>query len=69
MASDGMCPHCGTIVRVGGGLTVTHDWPPFTRQVCPGSGENPRCAASDGRPLWNGKPNPHFRGKEADRGQ
>lgn len=57
----GMCPHCGAIVGLSeGGLTTTHDWPKPTRQVCPGSQQNPRCAESDHRPLWNGKPNPHL---------
>lgn len=56
----GMCPHCGAIVEVRHSLTVTHDYPPPTRQVCPGSGQNPRCAESDARRLWNGQPNPHL---------
>lgn len=56
----GMCPHCGQTFRSLSTLIPTHDWPPLTRQVCPGSQQIPRCAESDGRPLWNGKPNPHF---------
>ncbi len=56
----GMCPYCGTIVTIRNGLTTTHDWPPMTRQVCPGTRENHRNPESDGRPLWNGKPNPHY---------
>lgn len=61
MAANGMCPHCGRIVRVTtGGLTYRH----FD---CPGSRQNPRCAESDARPLWNGKPNPHL--AREDRGQ
>lgn len=58
----GMCPHCGGIVRIAKTthLTYTHNWPKFTRQVCPGSHQNPRNAESDGRPLWNGKPNRHY---------
>lgn len=59
----GMCPHCGTIVKLEQTLTAYHDWPLFTRQVCPGSRQNARCAESDARPLWNGKPNPHLRGE------
>lgn len=58
----GMCPHCGEEVRLRHSLTATHDWPKPTRQVCPGSGQNPRCAESDARPLWNGEPNRRFRG-------
>lgn len=58
----GMCPHCGEIVRLSEGdwLTATHDWPKPTRQVCPGSQQNPRNPESDGRPLWNGEANPHY---------
>lgn len=55
-----MCPYCGTIVRLRHNLTATHNWPPPTRQVCPGSGQNPRNPETDGRPLWNGEPNPHY---------
>lgn len=59
----GMCPHCGEEVGLAeGGLTEYHDWPKPTRQVCPGSGQNPRCAESDARPLWNGRPNLRFGG-------
>lgn len=60
----GMCPHCGQIVDLGTvtGLTGFHSWPMRTRQMCPGSQQNPRCAESDGRLLWNGEPNPHFVG-------
>ena len=54
-----MCPHCGEKM-VCDGLTPVHDWPKHTRQGCPGSQQNPRCAESDGRLLWNGNPNPHF---------
>lgn len=56
----GMCPHCGEEVSTKDGLTAYHDWPKPTRQVCPGSRQNPRCAESDGRPLWNGQPNMRF---------
>lgn len=56
----GMCPHCGEIVALKEGLTKYHDWPRPTRQVCPGSRQIPRNPESDGRPLWNGKSNPHF---------
>lgn len=62
-----MCPHCGQIVLVGPDtLTEYHDWPIPTRQVCPGSKQNPRCAESDRRPLWNGQPNPHIGGEQSD---
>jgi hypothetical protein len=54
-----MCPHCGKLVKTAP-LVPTHDWPATIRQVCPGSGQIPRCAESDARPLWNGEPNPHF---------
>lgn len=52
----GMCPYCGRIVRVRRSWTASHH-----NQVesCPGSGQPPRNPESDGRPLWNGKPNPH----------
>jgi hypothetical protein len=58
-AADGlMCPHCGRLVGIRkSGLTFTH-WD--IGDYCPGSGQNPRCAESDGRPLWNGEPNPHY---------
>ena len=59
-----MCPHCGAPVIVKNSLTVTHSWPIPTRQVCPGSGQNPRCAESDARPLWNGERNPHIAARE-----
>jgi hypothetical protein len=55
-----MCPHCGKIVTVKDGLTPYHNWPVPTRAVCPGSKQNPRCAESDKRPLWNGDLNPHI---------
>jgi hypothetical protein len=68
----GMCPHCGAVVAVSDGhLTDYHDWPKPTRQVCPGSKQIPRCAESDARPLWNGKPNLLFAGRgrgESDEG-
>ncbi len=58
-----MCPHCGWLTPATG-LIPTHGWL-TTHQVCPGSDQNPRCPESDGRPLWNGEPNPHFyRNKE-----
>lgn len=55
-----MCPHCGSLGPVDPetGLVPTHDWPKPMRQVCPGSGQKPRNAESDRRPLWNGQPNP-----------
>lgn len=58
----GMCPHCGDEVTLSGSLTTMHDWPHFTRQMCPGSGQIPRNAESDARPLWNGEPNRRFTG-------
>lgn len=60
--ATGMCPHCGEVVGIKDGLTVYHDWPKPTRQVCPGSKQNPRNPESDGRPLWNGEPNTRFAG-------
>lgn len=60
---DTMCPHCGARVSVGvDGLTAYHTSPPRSCFICPGSKQNPRCAESDARPLWNGEPNPHFAG-------
>ncbi len=56
-----MCPHCGELLsRDPNRLIPTHDYHKPVRAVCPGSGQNPRCAASDGRRLWNGELNPHF---------
>lgn len=58
----GMCPHCGEEVEVKGDLTAYHDYPKPLRIICPGSMQYPRCAESDARPLWNGKPNTRFAG-------
>lgn len=56
-----MCPQCGRVVRVTrAGLTYRHGG------GCVGSGQVPRCAESDGRPLWSGQPNPHFYRRAAD---
>lgn len=49
MKLDTMCPHCGKLVAIKDGLTVYHDWPVPTRQVCPGSKQIARCATSDHR--------------------
>jgi len=61
-----MCPHCGRLVPLDkdSGLTSFHYEPTsfVTQQACPGIGQHPRCAESDARPLWNGKPNRRFRG-------
>jgi len=54
----GMCPHCGEIVPVRA-LTAWH-LERDTQKNCPGSQQIPRCAESDRRRLWNGKPNPHY---------
>lgn len=54
-----MCPHCGRIVAIIRGLTARHD-NHNNSGFCKGSRQIARCAESDGRPLWNGKPNPHF---------
>lgn len=44
-------------------LVPAHD---FDGEACPGGGQYPRCAESDGRRLWNGQPNPHYyRNQEA----
>lgn len=51
-----MCPHCGVLV-ITAELVPGHD---YDRQRCPGSGQIPRCAESDGRRLWSGKPNAHY---------
>lgn len=59
-----MCPHCGEDVPIKRGLTIEHSVfvgnPLDPWAWCPGSRQNPRCAESDARPLWNGKPNPRF---------
>lgn len=56
-----MCPHCGQDVDLEmGSLTVFHCQPMPARGRCPGSGQYPRNAESDGRPLWNGKSNPRY---------
>lgn len=60
----GMCPHCGKIIRLKHSLITVHNYPKFTRQVCPGSKQNSRSPDSDLRPLWNGKGNPHTPCKE-----
>lgn len=57
-----MCPHCGEEVAIVNGLTAFHDQAEDAARTCPGSGQNPRCAESDARPLWNGEPNRRFRG-------
>jgi hypothetical protein len=60
--SNMICPHCGKIVKLNeGGLTPSHYEHLYEtiREVCPGSFQNPRCAESDRRLLWNGKLNPH----------
>ena len=57
MSQTGMCPHYGEEVAIKDSLTAYHDYPPFCRQVCPGSKQNPRNAESDARFLWNGEPN------------
>lgn len=56
-----MCPHCGEDVRIEGGLTVTHDWPRPTRQVCPGSGQYPRCARVGWSPVVERRAQPEVR--------
>lgn len=58
-----MCPHCGEIVTTSDGITPYHDWPKPMRKVCPGSKQIPRCAESDARLLWNGKPNDRYEGE------
>ncbi len=48
------CPHCGKLYQMAEctPLIPTHDYPPLCRSVCPGSGQHPRNAMSDRRPLW-----------------
>ena len=48
------CPHRGREYsdRACRPLIPTHDYPKLARQVCPGSGQQPRNAESDMRPLW-----------------
>lgn len=63
-----MCPYCGEDVELVNGLTGAHRLPPplglhdphGPLALCPGGGQNPRNAESDGRPLWNGELNPRF---------
>lgn len=61
---SGMCPYCGAIVAIAGGLTVVHSVE--GDPVCQGSQQHARNPESDGRPLWSGKPNPHFGRRGAD---
>ena len=53
------CPHCGReySLRACNPNIPTHDWPPPCRAVCPGSGQIPRNALTDNRPLWKDLPN------------
>lgn len=46
------CPHCGWEYPAKGDLVPTHDYPKPCRSVCPGSGQAPRNALTDNRPLW-----------------
>jgi uncharacterized protein (DUF433 family) len=63
-----MCPFCGLDVTLVNGLTGVHEAPrEYTLGGhgaipvhCPGSGQYPRNAASDGRPLWSGARNERF---------
>lgn len=58
-----MCPHCGGMIGLFGGLTSRHL---FDGSWCPGSQQIPRCPESDGRRLWNGQPNRrYYRNQEA----
>lgn len=53
MPSTKKCPHCGKTFKTPGAAdepTPTHDYPPITRAVCPGSGQ-PLIAAHDPRAL------------------
>lgn len=59
------CPHCGFEYRPADAhwasqhpwdAVPTHDFPKPCRAVCPGSGQHPRNAASDRRPLWKDLP-------------
>lgn len=61
MQSNMMCPHCGELfdLKEPDYLIPYHDHLKPLRVLCPGSKQNPRCAESDRRLLWNGKPNPH----------
>lgn len=64
----GMCPHCGELFERGRRKTVpVHasllgDGPGYVR--CEGSQQTWRNPESDARPLWNGKPNPHYGKRE-----
>lgn len=49
------CPHCGeTFTSLKAGKIPTHDYPRPCRQVCRGSGEEPKAHADT--PLWKDDP-------------
>ena len=58
-----MCPQCGELFGTLRRGMIPEHYPPESRQKCPGTGQAPRNPASDLRPLWNGKPNPHVPAK------
>ncbi len=63
--SELMCPQCGLLFAR---KDLVHETliPEHTEQVgpdlltCRGTEQHPRNPESDGRILWNGKPNPHY---------
>lgn len=46
------CPHCGELYSERNQLIPTHQYPKRSGRLCPGSGQTPRNAESDRRPLW-----------------
>lgn len=63
LANKVMCPSCGHLFT---NTSLTRLIPIHVAEgdsgICAGSEQIPRCAESDRRPLWNGRPNPHFCG-------
>lgn len=58
-----MCPHCGKLFKRHSlsSLTPEHE-DDQTGMKCEGSQQIPRSQLTDGRILWNGQRNHHFRG-------
>ncbi len=56
-----MCPHCGLLIRPDKDSLIPYHYYHADQncQTCPGSKQNPRCAESDRRLLWNGEKNPY----------
>lgn len=52
-----MCPHCGALFDSDYSIPV-HFYE--NGAYCSGTGQVPRNPLTDGRPLWNGRSNPHL---------